>query len=176
MYDSEDFRDSIDDMCDDAVRRMFAFREGGLMVMQPNDAYYSQVERRDELLDIIEFDTVTRAEIIDSIHSNTVESEIPDYFRDILTGAVIALARHAQYLGRGSDIIVPNYGMARNWVDDALLMGQQTMNEKNGLQIIRYELGAIGATNLLLSPGEDTWSLLYEAHNRTSLVRFRNDE
>ena len=176
MYDSEDFRDSIDDMCDDAVRRMYAFREGGLRVMQPNDAYYSHIERRDELLDIIEFDTVTKAEIIDSIHTNTVEGEIPDYFRDILTGAVIALARHAHYLGRGSDVIVPNYEMARGRVDDVLVMGGRLIENKDRLQIIRYELGATGATSLLLAPDQDAWSLCYEAHNRTSLVRFRYDE
>ena len=172
MYDTDDFHDSIDDMCDDALRRMFAFREGGLAIMEPNDAYYSEIQNRDVLLDVIEFDTITRAEIVDDIHPNTFAEQVPDYFVDILAGAVVALARHASFLGRGSDIIVPSQELARNRVDERILLGKESLDKKKRLELVKYELGAIGATSLLLESGDGQWRLLYEAHDRVSLVRF----
>jgi len=172
MYDTDDFHESIDDMCDDALRRMFAFREGGLSMMEPNDAYYSEIQSRDALLDIIEFDTITRAGIIDDIHPNTFVEQVPDYFVDILAGAVVALARHASFLGRGSDIIVPNQELAKNRVDERILLGKELLDKKKRLALAKYELGAIGATSLLLESNDSQWCLFYEAHNRVSLVRF----
>ena len=173
MYDRDDFHDSMDDMCDKAVRRMFAFRESGVdKTMQPGDAYYSVIEKRDEILEVIEFDTVTKTQVIDTIHPDAIMGEMPDYFQDILAVAVIVLARHAAYLGKGSDIMIPSVEMAKDKVDEKLLLGRASLERERRLQIARYELGAIGMVGLVLEELGDNWQLQYEAHQRTNLIRF----
>lgn len=171
LFHSDDFHDSIDDMCDDALRRMYAFQEGGLAVMQPSDAYYSEILRRDDVLEVVEFDTVARAVIAEDIHADVVRDELPDYALGTLAGATMVLARHAAHLGRGSDVIVPNQEMARGLIGEKLLLGKRNIEEKTRLSLLRYELGSLGTASLILGPDGSTWSLYYEAHRRVSLVR-----
>lgn len=172
-FHSEDFADAIDDMCDDAVRRMYAFQEGGLSVMKARDAYYSRIIKRDELLEVVEYETITRTSIEENIHPDIVQNTLPDYLSSILSGAVIVLARHASFRGRGSDVIEPNHDMATERVRERLLLGKTAIESSEAINIVRYDLGSLGATNLVLGPNDGRWDLFYEARHRTALIRFQ---
>lgn len=169
QYNSEDFRDTIDDMCDDAIRRMYAFQEGGLDMMElPGDQYVSQILLRDHAVGRIEFETSTRAEIVDAIHHDVIEGEVADYAIEILSGGVIALARYAAHLGRGSSVIVPDHDAAAAHVREKLLLDGGARNNKAPVKLFSHELGSLGLTTLMLNYGDDSWNLAYQASRRFS--------
>lgn len=172
QFHPEDFRDSIDDMCDDALRRMYAFQEGHFDDMRPEDHYFSEIEQLNETLEVVEYDTQTRAVIAGDIHKDVIEDSIPDYVRDILGGATIALARHAAFRGRGSSVIVPTHEIARSYVSERLLLNSHVVQERKPVKIISYELGSLGTTSLIVGPCGEEWELYYDSHRRTSLIRF----
>lgn len=169
QFNPEDFRDSIDDMCDDAIRRMYAFQEGGLdSVMLPGDEYVSQILMRDHAMGRIEYETSTRAEIVDTIHHDVIEGEVADYAIEILSGGVITLARHAAHLGRGSTVMVPNADMAASFVHEKLLLDGGARQNKETVKLFSHELGSLGLTTLMLNYGDDSWNLAYQASRRFS--------
>jgi len=173
QFHQEDFRDSIDDMCDGALRRMHAFYGGDLGAMQDNDHFYSEIIARDSELEVVEYDTQTKASIVDSIHGDVVECEIlPDYTLDILSGAMIALARHAAFRSRHSDVLVPTNDAARSYVSEKILLGGRVIAEKKPLKLLSYELGAASMTSLVIGPNHDDWELYYDAHHRVALIRW----
>ena len=170
-FDPADFRDSIDDMCDDAVRRMFAIQEGGLIVMQPGDLYVSDDLNHNELLEVTEFNTRLRTIIVDGIHPNVVEGALPDYTLEILSGAVMALSKHAAHLARGSSVIVPSREAAKEHSFERMMMSSKELKEGQRVSLLAYELGSLGMTSLLLDRDENDWTLAYEANRRFALVR-----
>lgn len=162
--DPADFRESIDDMCDDAIRRIYAMQEGGLGVMQPGDAFFSVVTHRDPKLNLVEFDTTIRAEIIDCIHRDVISTEPPEYVVEILGGAVIALSRRAAFLGVGSTVIIPDIATAQNHTRDTLLLrGSALDTEQPILTLFTQRLGAAGLASLTLAEHDGFWKLYYEA-------------
>lgn len=140
--------------------------------MHPNDQYVSEIVKRDEVLEVVEFDTQTRASIIDDIHKDVIENTPPDYMLDILSGAMIALARHAAFRGRGSTVLVPNYEMARSHTTERLMLSGHVIKEKKPVNIFSYELGSLGVTSLVIGPNDDAWDLYYDAHHRVHLIRY----
>ncbi len=169
VYDPEDFRESMDDMCDDAIRRMKAFHEGGLVLMQPGDAYVTEILRRDTKLNNVEYSTVTRARVVD-IHNDLVDGELPDFAVHLGGAAIIALAREAAFLGAGQTIIVPTPELSEDEIRTKLLVNQSLLRERSPVSMATFQLGSYGIARLVLGPTEDAWELYYESRRRA--VRF----
>lgn len=169
VYDPEDFRESMDDMCDDALRRMLAFQEGGLVVMQPGDAYYSEVLERDRRLETVEYDTISKAKIAD-MHENIVKDGLPDFAVHLGASAIIILARQAAYLGAGQSVIVPTIEMSQDEVRTELLVNESRVRERELIPIVTFQLGSRSIASLVLGPTDEGWELYYESHRRA--VRF----
>ena len=171
LFNPEDFGESIDDMCDDAVRRLYAFREGGLSTMHARDHYFSRILEREPRFRLISFQTELRAEIVDDIHEDVLSAELPDYALDILGGAVVALARHAAYHSRGSSGVMPNIETARSHVSGVMMMNEQNLKEKKPVKLFSQELGSLGLTTLVLNHDTAQWSLDYEAVRIVNLLK-----
>lgn len=170
-FHPEDFRESIDDMCDAAIRRMYAIQEGGLGAMQPGDEYLSTDMCRDERLEVIEYSTRLRTTIIDGIHRDLVERFMPDYTLEILSGAVVSLAKHAAFKGRGSTVIVPEHDSARSHVVERTMLQHAAIQEGGPVHVYTQELGSLGLVSLMLER-DHAWSLNYTSQRRTALIRW----
>jgi hypothetical protein len=170
-FQQEDFSESIDDMCDDAVRRMFAIQEGGLVTMHHGDLYVCDDFYHDEAHNVTEFTTRLKTVIADEVHRDVIEQDMPDYALEILSGAVIALANHAAFRGRGSSVIVPHREAARSHVYEKIMMQRKEIESGESVSLYAQELGSLGLVNLTLARDDDKWTLNYDSRRRTALVR-----
>lgn len=169
--DPTDFRDAIDDMCDSAVRRLYAMQEGGLTVMIEGDEYVSVDISHDRRLNTTTFVTRTRAIVIDSIHEMVFDQGAPEYVLELLSGATIALARHSARRSPGSSVYIPNTDTALAHAKERMTVGSGDIDNGHEVSIARHALGSLGLVDLCLRRDESRWSLLYEANRQAVLVR-----
>lgn len=167
-FDPELFYDSIDTMCEDAIRRMHAIQEGGINnVMQPGDEYFSTVRRRDHLLGLIEYETLLSTEIIGDIHIDMTHGDTPDYFLGILALGAVVLSRHAKSFGKSSTHVWLTQESAVSHIEEIFIRHQ---NFKS-IELFSQELGSFGLTSLVINSGENSsWSLDYEARRNVSML------
>lgn len=171
VYHPDDFAPSINDMCDNALSRMMVFQEGGLVVMEPGDAYVSNILERNKQLNTVEYDTIARARIAD-MHNDIVQGELPPFAVQLGGAAIISLAREAAFLGTGQTVIVPTSELSEDEVRTKLLMNERAVHDRKPVSIVTFELGSRGIASLVLGPTDDAWELYYESHRRA--VRFLN--
>lgn len=160
----------MDDMCDDALGRMLAFSEGGLVRMkEAGDAYFSKILERNDLLNNVEYETVLRARIVD-IHNDLIGEDLPDYAVHLGGAAIITLARQAEFLGAQQTVIVPTAELADDKVREMLTLNHQQLHDRQPVPIATFRLGSYGVASLVLGPTDDAWELYYESRRRA--VRF----
>lgn len=173
MFKPEDFTESIDDMCDDALRRLLVYQEGHFDGMRKTDVYYSSITRRDPLLNLVEYDTIASAEIIDGIHNSLVKQPKPaDYFARVLGGAIVVLARNGEFYARSNTVIVPDQASATDKATSRWMTADMEAESTTCLSLYSCELGSNGLTTLELAydTDRDSWLLNYRATR--SVARF----
>ena len=171
LFNPEEFRDPIEDMCDDVIRRIEAVYEGCLEAMEPDDLYICKDIVHDEAVHVTKYSTVMSAPIVSGIKHELVEAA-PDYMLEIVVGAVRSLTNKSAFRCRRSTTYVPDHASARNHVIERMLLGSGNISAGSRFEITRSDLGTIGLASLEFEKSGEDWRLQYRTQTDTVLFRF----
>ena len=174
-FDPRDFRESIDDMCDEAFRRMFAITESGSAAfLQDGDHYFSYISLDSATGDKLDAATHLETEICE-IHERLATNPSPTTL-EMLAGAALTLEKYSTYAGAEptSLSLTGTVDEVMDSLEDRLLLSRAATRQREEVALSAYTHSAFGELSLMLEPSDDDmWRLSYHSLRHMYIDRKR---